>query len=98
MATRVRACSAALLIPVYNDKITKEPELQEWVNQGDPHKRMAMPLTPEISKAIDRYLFRHYCQWFGGGTFSKAIAKIPMCNMLDDHDLIGASRLLGDAD
>ncbi len=49
---------------------------------------MATPLTPEISTCIDRYMFNHYCEWFGGGSFAKTIAQVPMINMLDDHDLI----------
>ncbi|CAO1636227.1 unnamed protein product [Parajaminaea phylloscopi] len=73
---------------IYNDKLTGEPEMQDWVNQKDPKLRMAMPLTDEMSTAIDRYLFNHYIEWFGSGSFSKVIAQVPMMNMLDDHDLI----------
>lgn len=73
---------------IYNDKLTQEPEMQEWVKCTDSKKRMAMPLTQEMSDCIDRYLFNHYCEWFGSGTFSKVIASVPMMNMLDDHDLI----------
>jgi len=62
--------------------------MQEWVNQSDPKKRMAMPLTDEIETCIERFFFRWYCEWFGSGTFSKCIAQVPMINMLDDHDLI----------
>lgn len=62
--------------------------MQEWVNEKDPHKRMAMPLTGEIATTIDRYMFNHYIEWFGTGSFSKVIASVPMMNMLDDHDLI----------
>lgn len=73
---------------IYNDKLTHEKELQAWTAEKDPHKRMAMPLTDEIATAIDRYLFNHYVEWFGSGSFSKCIAQVPMMNMLDDHDLI----------
>lgn len=73
---------------IYNDKLTSEPEMQPWTTCKDPKERMAMPLTDEIATCIDRYLFNHYCDWFGTGTFAKTIASIPMMNMLDDHDLI----------
>lgn len=49
---------------------------------------MKMQVTPEILHGIDRYLFWHYSEWLGGGVCGKAIAQIPMVNMLDDHDLI----------
>ncbi|GAC98403.1 plasma membrane protein [Pseudozyma hubeiensis SY62] len=73
---------------IYCDTLVREPEMQEWNNQSDPKKRMKMPLTDEIRTCIDRYMFNHYCEWFGGGSFAKSIAQIPMINMLDDHDLI----------
>ncbi|KAK0553272.1 hypothetical protein OC845_001272 [Tilletia horrida] len=72
---------------LYCDRLTKKPELKEWV-EASGEKSITMELTPEISEAIDRFYFRHYCAWFGGGAFSRAIAHIPMINMLDDHDLI----------
>ncbi|WFD34511.1 hypothetical protein MCUN1_001352 [Malassezia cuniculi] len=73
---------------IYNDTITSIPELKEWNEEEDRVKAMQMPLTDEIKAGIDRYLFRHYAEWFGSGAFSKAISRIPMVNMLDDHDLI----------
>lgn len=73
---------------IYCDKLTGEPEMQPWVNCQDPKKRMAMEMTEEISTCMERYFFHHYCEWFGGGSFSKTIAQVPMVNMLDDHDLI----------
>ncbi|CDU22088.1 uncharacterized protein SPSC_00718 [Sporisorium scitamineum] len=73
---------------IYCDKLVREPEMQEWNDQTDSKKRMAMPLTDAISTCIDRYMFNHYCEWFGGGSFAKTIAQVPMINMLDDHDLI----------
>lgn len=62
--------------------------MQEWVQCEDPKKRMAFELTDEIKECMERYFFHHYCEWFGEGSFAKAIAQIPMVNMLDDHDLI----------
>ncbi|PWN50901.1 hypothetical protein IE53DRAFT_386792 [Violaceomyces palustris] len=73
---------------IYCDKLVKEPELHEWSNEKDPKARMATPLTQEIKTCIDRFYFNHYCEWFGSGSFAKTIARIPMVNMLDDHDLI----------
>ncbi|KAK0529237.1 hypothetical protein OC834_001526 [Tilletia horrida] len=72
---------------IYCDKLTKEPELKDWV-EASGEKSITMPLTDEIAKTIDRFYMRHYCSWFGGGAFSRTIARIPMINMLDDHDLI----------
>ena len=72
---------------IYCDKRVREPEMQEW-NHQDSKKRMESPLTDEVRTCIDRYMFNHYCEWFGGGSFAKTIAQIPMINMLDDHDLI----------
>ncbi|KAE8223507.1 hypothetical protein CF319_g3470 [Tilletia indica] len=72
---------------IYCDKLTKEPELQEWV-QASGEKSTKMELTPEIAACIDRFYFRHYASWFGGGAFARTIAHVPMVNMLDDHDLI----------
>lgn len=73
---------------IYNDKLTREPEMQAWVKESDAKKRQAMPLSDEIATAIDRYLFNHYVQWFGSGTWSTVLASVPCANMTDDHDLI----------
>lgn len=73
---------------IYNDKLAFEPEMKAWHEEKNPKKRMAMPLTDEVSACIDRYLFNHYVEWYGSGSFSKVIAQVPQCNMLDDHDLI----------
>ncbi|KDN53007.1 hypothetical protein K437DRAFT_253657 [Tilletiaria anomala UBC 951] len=73
---------------IYCDKLTKEPELYAWTTCKNPQQRSKMPMTPEIDAGIERFFFTWYCEWFGSGSFSKAIAQIPMMNMLDDHDLI----------
>lgn len=72
---------------IYCDSLTKEPEMQHW-NSLKGTERMNTPLSEDIKIAIDRFMFNHYCDWFGGGAFAKTISQIPMVNMLDDHDLI----------
>ncbi|KAL7411351.1 hypothetical protein BDY24DRAFT_364703 [Mrakia frigida] len=73
---------------IYCDSLTFEPELQDWVKAGSANAKLETPLTDEISFAIDRYYFSHYCKIFRSGAFGLANATIPMVNMLDDHDLI----------
>ena len=52
--------------------LTREPELQEWVAKSKPEERKVYPLTQEISEAIDRFYFNHYCQSFRSGAFARA--------------------------
>lgn len=73
---------------LYCDPIVREPELEEWVNEKDKDRKFALQVTPEISYAIDRYYFHHYCNMFRKGAFGRANCSIPMMNMLDDHDMI----------
>lgn len=73
---------------IYCDSITREPELQPWINSVLPFTKHKSPLTHEIESAIDRYYFSHYCKIFRTGAFGQANGQIPMVNMLDDHDLI----------
>ncbi|GAA5879341.1 hypothetical protein JCM1840_006959 [Sporobolomyces johnsonii] len=73
---------------IYCDPLTREPEIAPWINESDTHKKAKAPLTPEMRLALDRFFFNWYCSWFRGGAFGKAVARIPMLNMLDDHDLI----------
>ncbi|KAJ9097271.1 hypothetical protein QFC21_004940 [Naganishia friedmannii] len=73
---------------IYCDSITQEPELQDWVTETSPAKKMKMPLTDEIRFAIDRYYFSHYVRLFRGSKFGVANGCIPMLNQADDHDLI----------
>ncbi|KDQ59418.1 hypothetical protein JAAARDRAFT_77553 [Jaapia argillacea MUCL 33604] len=72
---------------IYCDIITREPELQDWVNQTTPSKRKKYPLSEECRLAIDRFFFNHYCQHFRSGAFARANCSIPMVNMLDPEDL-----------
>ncbi|WFD42874.1 hypothetical protein MPSI1_001524 [Malassezia psittaci] len=72
---------------IYCDKISQEKELSVILN-ADNTKPNPTPVSPEIETAIDRFYFFNYVKWFGNGKFSEAAARIPMVNMLDDHDLI----------
>ncbi|ODN78326.1 hypothetical protein L202_03970 [Cryptococcus amylolentus CBS 6039] len=73
---------------IYCDAITREPELQNWINAPDRKSKLASPLTDEIRLAVDRFYFNHYCKIFRSNAFGRANSTIPMVNMLDDHDLI----------
>ncbi|KAF8580672.1 hypothetical protein K439DRAFT_1648118 [Ramaria rubella] len=68
---------------LYCDALTREPELQEWVNTKILSQKKEYPLTEEILSAIDRFYFSHYCLVFRSGVFARANSI-----MLDDHDLI----------
>ncbi|KAI9456269.1 hypothetical protein BJY52DRAFT_1204831 [Lactarius psammicola] len=72
---------------LYCDGITREPELQEWVNHPKPEEKKKCPLTQEILSALDRFYFNHYCQTFRSGAFARANSSIPMLNMADPDDL-----------
>jgi hypothetical protein len=50
----------------------REPELQDWVSKMKPEEKKVFPLTEEISLAIDRFYFNHYCQSFRSGAFARA--------------------------
>merc|ERR1712093_733537 len=73
---------------IYCDAIAKEPELMSWMNEKDDKVKMAAHLSDEMRLAVDRFFFNHYTKWFRNGAFGRAIACIPMLNMLDDHDLV----------
>ena len=45
-------------------------------------------VPPEIIAAIDRFLFANYLECFNSPAMARAMARIPMVNMLDDHDLV----------
>lgn len=72
---------------LYNDKIANEEELKVVLN-SDNTKPNPTPVSDAIATAIDRFLFFNYVKCFGAGAFAEAAARIPMVNMLDDHDLI----------
>lgn len=73
---------------IYCDAITREPELQTWINAPNREKKLGHPLTDEMRLAVDRFYFNHYCKIFRSNAFGRANSTIPMVNMLDDHDLI----------
>ncbi|GAA5830312.1 hypothetical protein JCM11251_001303 [Rhodosporidiobolus azoricus] len=73
---------------LYCDPLTREPEISPWINEQDVSKKIAAPLTSDMRLALDRFFFNWYCSWFRGGAFGVANGKIPMLNMLDDHDMI----------
>jgi hypothetical protein len=52
--------------------LMREPELQDWVSKMKPEDKKAYPMTEEISLAIDRFYFNHYCQSFRSGAFARA--------------------------
>jgi len=56
---------------LYCDSLLREPEMQEWVHMK-PEERKTAPLTEEISFAIDRFFFNHYCNSFRNGAFARA--------------------------
>ncbi|KAJ7738523.1 hypothetical protein DFH07DRAFT_84470 [Mycena maculata] len=72
---------------IYCDGLTREPELQDWIH-SKPHERKEYQLTEEITSALDRFYFNHYCSQWRTGAFARANSSIPMMNMADDHDLI----------
>lgn len=72
---------------IYCDKIAKEKEIQGKFSLDNKHVDHS-PVTEPIAVAIDRYFFFNYKTWFTKPAFAKAAARIPMVNMLDDHDLI----------
>ncbi|BGP37930.1 hypothetical protein JCM10450v2_001867 [Rhodotorula kratochvilovae] len=76
---------------IYNDPLTREPEIAPWINETDVAKKIAAPFTDEMKFALDRFFFNAYCAWFRGGAFGIAVGKIPMLNMLDDHDMMRQS-------
>jgi hypothetical protein len=53
-------------------RLTREPELQEWVTKMKPEDKKSYPLKPEIAEAIDRFFFNHYCKSFRSGAFARA--------------------------
>ncbi|KAJ7285690.1 hypothetical protein C8J57DRAFT_1285547 [Mycena rebaudengoi] len=65
---------------IYCDGLTREPELQDWM-KTKPSERITYAVTDEISSAIDRFYFNHYCSQWRSGAFARANSSIPMMNM-----------------
>ncbi|KAG5652343.1 hypothetical protein H0H81_005364 [Sphagnurus paluster] len=49
---------------LYCDGLMREPELQEWVSGMKPDEKQRYIITEEMSSAIDRFYFNHYCASF----------------------------------
>jgi len=52
--------------------VTREPELQEWVANPKHSEKKMHAITEEITIAIDRFYFNHYCKTFRSGAFARA--------------------------
>lgn len=66
--------------------LMREPEMQDWVHMK-PEERKVAVLTEEISLAIDRFFFNHYCHSFRSGAFARAnstmyVSRPPLRQML----------------
>lgn len=73
---------------IYCDALTREEELQGWINAPNREKKLGYELTPLMKHCVDRFYFNHYCKIFRSNAFGRANSTIPMVNMLDDHDII----------
>ncbi|KAM6500879.1 hypothetical protein JOM56_003893 [Amanita muscaria] len=80
---------------LYCDRLMYEPEMQDWVALKPEEKRVYQ-LTEQITKALDRFFFHHYCQQFRHGAFARANCSIPMLNMCDDHGTFSIHETLPD--
>jgi hypothetical protein len=52
-------------------RLTRETELQEWVNLKSTEEKIKYPVTDKIRFAIDRFLFSRYCLMFRNGVFAR---------------------------
>ena len=53
-------------------RVTREPEMQGWINYPNIEAKMHYPLSQEVLSAIDRFFFNHYCLSFRSGAFARA--------------------------
>lgn len=86
-AIKVRVYS---LTQVYNDQVAKQEGIQQniFMAKKETAEGEEIPLDPRYKQVIDRFLFTNYVKCFGSGAMARAFSRIPMVNMLDDHDLI----------
>jgi hypothetical protein len=56
--------------------------MQEWVAKMKPEERKTYQLTEEISFAIDRFYFNHYCKAFRSGAFARANSSMYVDSLL----------------
>ena len=54
--------------------------MQEWLHLGKPEHKLNHRLSQEISTAIDRFYFNHYCRIFQSGAFARATASMCVIN------------------
>jgi hypothetical protein len=52
--------------------VTREPEMQGWLNYPNIEAKMHYPLSQEVLSAIDRFFFNHCCLSFRSGAFARA--------------------------
>lgn len=64
--------NVVFLVPYIFGSLTREPELQDWIQRSKPQERKQYPLTDEITSAIDRFYFNHYCSQWRSGAFARA--------------------------
>lgn len=58
------------------DRLTKEPELVEYMKLKSHAEKLAYPLSDSIMFTMDRYYFNHYCLVFRNGCFARAISEM----------------------
>lgn len=58
--------------PYKPPSMMREPEMQEWVSGMKPEEKKRCKLTEEMSTALDRFFFNHYCHAFRSGAFARA--------------------------
>uniref|UniRef100_A0A060TAQ3 ARAD1D28512p n=1 Tax=Blastobotrys adeninivorans TaxID=409370 RepID=A0A060TAQ3_BLAAD len=86
---------------LYCDSISSTvPAVAQWANEKNPIKKNRMKVTPDVQDQLEKYYLGHYMAWYGVGfwkgakafTIQKhlplAMARIPMINIFDDHDII----------
>lgn len=86
---------------LYCDKVKLvSQELQEWLEESNPLKKVNAPFTDSLAKSLEKYYLNAYIGWFGQGhwkgtngktlqgVFPLALASIPTINIYDDHDVI----------
>jgi hypothetical protein len=57
-------------------RVAREPELQEWIKHPNRKEKMRYSVTQDMSDAIDRFYFNHYCKSFRGGAFARASSSM----------------------
>ena len=57
-------------------RVAREPELQEWMNHPNRKEKMHYSVTQDMSDAIDRFYFNHYCKSFRSGAFARASSSM----------------------